>query len=694
MCWSTELLRLLGVESSDSLRPVEELIDAVAPDDQDSIRSCIRRVWESGGSAVVDHRMHRRDGSVIDVWHQIERMVGHDGQIYLQGTVQDVSEREKAAAQIKQLAYFDGLTLLPNRELFKERLSHALELAKRHQRSLAILFLDLDDFKRVNDTLGHDAGDCLLRAVADRLRTDVRCSDVLSRNGEDTGEGTIARLGGDEFTVLLTNINGPDDAALVANRILKSLSVPIQLTESQVLAPPSIGISLYPDDGNDVETLLKNADTAMYVAKRTGKNSYQFHDDEIATATRNRIHMDGLLRGAAQRGEFSLHYQPQMDLMTGSVVSVEALLRWHSPVLGPVGPMEFIPLAEESGQISAIGGWVLRTACEQMKRWRDEGIGLSRVAVNISMLQFVRSNFPSEVAEILASTGLPAAELELEITETAIAKDIEGAMRNLNELKTIGVELSIDDFGTGYSNLSQLKRCPIDRVKIDRSFINNITTDPDDAAITTAIINMATSMNLKVLAEGVETHAQLSLLRRRGCDEVQGYYICRPQTVGDLEDYLHRQKDVRTLHPINNEHRGISVLFADDDVVLHDVAISALSREAYIVHTACNAEEGFDILAEHDINVVVSDFNMPGLNGTAFLERVRRMYPTIARILITGVGGQEIVTDGINKAGIFQYLEKPVAPNVLCEAVRAALIDPFHGDTNKFHRRPSQANIG
>jgi len=676
--WSGELFRLFGVSPDSHDASLEGLLRRIHEEDRDGIASSIRRIAEGGGTAVIDHRIVRPDGSERSVWHQIEAITDSEGHSYLQGTIQDVTERQRDAAKIRQLAYFDCLTTLPNRELFKERLAQGLEMTKRHPELMAaVLFLDLDDFKRVNDTLGHSVGDMLLKAVAERLKGSVRKSDLPSRSVWDSCPETIARLGGDEFTLLLWNIRGPEEVGIVAKRILSTLSNSYLLAGNEVFITPSIGISIYPRDGDDIETLLKNADTAMYYAKRSGKNLFKFHDDAVAEATRARLRMDNLLRSALERDEFFLHYQPQMDLVSGEIGSVEALLRWQSPELGLVSPMEFVPLAEENGLIIQIGEWVLRTACRQIKLWRGTSMPISRVAVNISMLQFVRPGFPEDVERVLRDTGLEPEALELELTESFLVKDVAGAIRTLNKLKRIGVTLSIDDFGTGYSSLSQLKRCPIDRLKIDRSFIRDITSDPDDAAITTAVINMASSMNLRVVAEGVEDQAQLSLLKRRKCDEIQGYYLSRPLAPEDLEAFFRLARSSRVDSHCLTSRRYV-VLLVDDDATLRLTTVKALEKNGYHLLTAADAEQGLAVLAEHEVHVVVSDFNMPGLTGTEFLERVRRLYPRTIRLILTGVGDKDTVVEAVNGAAIHKYLEKPVSAKTLRTVLRESCM--MYGD--------------
>jgi diguanylate cyclase (GGDEF)-like protein len=455
-----------------------------------------------------------------------------------------LGQKWQAENKILRLAYYDNLTDLPNRAFFMTRIEQAIGLAKRYERSLAVLFLDLDNFKRINDTLGHKVGDELLRTVARRIAYCLRSSDAVSRTlPEDYEKQHLARLGGDEFTVLLSELHQPEDALIVANRISEALVKPMQLDEHKLSITPSIGISLYPQDGQDVVTLLKNADMAMYFAKRKGPNNVQFFEGAMNEKALLRMNLENELRHAIERNEMSLNYQPQVDLGTDKVTGLEALLRWNNFTLGNVPPLDFIPIAEDSGLIIPIGEWVLRTACKQVKLWQNAGAELKRIAVNVSVLQFSQKDFPDTVSRILEETNLEPAVLELEITESILMNNPEDTVNILKRLKTIGVQLAIDDFGTGYSSLSYLKQFPIDRLKIDRSFINAITTDPDDQAIASAVIAMAETMKLQVTAEGVETPEQMRFLKQEKCNEAQGFHFSRPMTAADAEQFLRELKN-------------------------------------------------------------------------------------------------------------------------------------------------------
>ncbi len=457
-----------------------------------------------------------------------------------------LSSKWRAERRIVRLAYFDTLTGLPNREQSRSRLVGALEAARDNKRTLAVLYLDLDNFKRVNDTLGHAVGDELLCVVADRLRSSLRYGGESAPPGtaDSARPGDIARLGGDEFLVLLPNLRGAVDAGTVAERLIGSLREPVQLAMNSLVVTPSIGIAVYPQDGDDAETLLRNADLAMYFAKRRTPGTYAFFDAAMNANALHRFTVEEQLRGALDRNEFSLAYQPQFDVRTGSVSGMEALLRWTNAELGSIGPVEFIPVAEETGLIHSIGKWVLLNACRQAQKWREEGLPFQRIAVNVSGRQFALAEYPAEVAAILEETGLEPAGLELEITESVVMADEAWAQKAINELKQLGISLAIDDFGTGYSSFGRLRHFSVDRLKIDRSFVSSVTECNDDRAIAAAIIAMSRSLRINVTAEGVENFPQLAFLQEQDCQDAQGYLLSRPLPPDAASELLRRVNDV------------------------------------------------------------------------------------------------------------------------------------------------------
>jgi diguanylate cyclase (GGDEF)-like protein len=433
-------------------------------------------------------------------------------------------------AEMEYNAMHDSLTGLANRTLLKQRLTQSIENARRKRCMVAVAFLDIDHFKVVNDSLGHSMGDALLKTVGDRLAWAVRETD------------TVARLGGDEFVVVLTDQAELQNILLVAQKLANAISQDVAIKSHQVTVSASIGVSVFPQDGEDGETLMKHADAAMYRAKAQGRNNIQFYTREMHDKAVVRMELESSLRRALERGEFFLHYQPQADLKTGKIVGVEALVRWRHPELGVVSPADFIPLAEEIGLIIPLGEWVLRTACAQSKVWHLAGLPRLTMSVNFSMRQFSSNDLPLVLAAVLRDTALPPELLRLELTESSMSFDVERAIVTMTELKALGVELSIDDFGTGYSSLSYLKRFPIDELKIDQSFVRDISFDTDDAAIVASIIALARNLKLRVVAEGVETGDQLDYLKLRGCDEMQGYLFARPMPADEVEQMVRQER--------------------------------------------------------------------------------------------------------------------------------------------------------
>jgi diguanylate cyclase (GGDEF)-like protein len=515
---------------------------AVHEEDADAWLGACRAALHSGHGFSHDLRVTRHDGSLRHLHQQVE-VIEHDASgapLRLAGAVHDVTRHKTAEAEIRRLAYYDPLTGLPNRLLFTEQLQRALSHAERQHRRLAIMFVDLDNFKRVNDTLGHTCGDELLRTAGDRLTRSLRSYDGVARAQP---EHAIARLGGDEFIVMVSDIERASDVAAIAQRLVQTLSEPMVLQGTEVFVGGSVGVALYPDDGRDIDTLLKNADTAMYRAKEQGRGAFQFYDASMNARALDRLKMETRLRRALERDEFVLHYQPRVDVPTGRIVGAEALIRWQHPERGLLPPAEFIPLVEDAGLVIPIGEWAIDVACRQSAAWHAAGLGVIPVAVNLASTHLRERALPALVARAIRDHGLPPNCLEIEVTESILLADSAVSGEIADELNRMGVRLSIDDFGTGYSSLSYLKRLPIASLKIDRSFVRDLVTDPDDEAIVSAIIALAHSLKLKVVAEGVETEAQLAMLKARRCDEYQGYLTSRPVDAPEFE------RVVRTLQP-------------------------------------------------------------------------------------------------------------------------------------------------
>ncbi len=498
----------------------------------------------------------------MDVDHQLLSMKVDERTLQLSRRNKELNKAVKQVTETKdrlrQMAYFDSLTALPNRRLFTEQLGLLLRMATRNSQILALLFLDLDNFKRINDSLGHSAGDLLLREVGVRLSGCIRDSDVLAHYVDSDGSRiNVSRLGGDEFTVVLNQIESVESAAIVAQRILDTLSAPMIIDGHELVITPSIGIAIAPRDAGDVEGLLKAADTAMYHAKANGKNSFLYYNSDMDAATEDRLQLETDLRKAIERNELVLYYQPQVDTQSGTVIGAEALVRWQHPEHGLVPPDKFISLAEEMGLINQLGDWVLEEACRQMVELREQGIELPKVAVNVSALQF-NKRFIIHVEDVLRQTGLAPAALELELTEGLVMDHSTATLEALRDLKALGVSLSIDDFGTGYSSLSYLARFPLDELKIDRSFVVDFDKSDNDASLVIAIIAMAKSMNLNLVAEGVETHEQYHFLTQNGANVIQGYLFSKPVPAEELRPLLAPYHFLNQIQMINETQTRVN----------------------------------------------------------------------------------------------------------------------------------------
>jgi len=579
--------------------------------------------------------------------------------LYFSLIARDTRERAAYEARLLHQATHDALTGLPNVTLLRDRLGQALAVAQRHLRGLAVLFLDLDHFKNVNDSLGHACGDALLVDIGRRLAGSLRESD------------TVARQGGDEFVILLADLSEESQTAMIVEKLLAALAAPCHVGGRDLHVTASIGIAVFPRDGESAETLLRKADTALYRAKEVGRNNFQFHTAAMNALAQERMEIEQHLRNALAAGEFSLLYQPQVDLQSGELRGLEALLRWHNPLLGEVPPTRFIPIAEEIGLIGEIGHWVLREACRQNRAWQAAGLACRRVAVNVSACQFAQCDFAARVAGVLDECGIAPHWLELEITESVLMRDAEAAGATLRELKALGICIAIDDFGTGYSSLAYLKRFPIDALKIDRSFVRDITSDPDDAAIARTVISMAHDLRLAVVAEGVETAAQLAFLRGRQCDIVQGYYFSRPLPAGEVAVLLAGEGPpfVAAEAAAAPAH---TLLLVDDEPLVCEALKRQLRREGYRILVAASANEALEILAVEPVGVIVADYRMPGMNGVELLRRARELSPDTVRMMLTGHADLQNVKAAINAGAVHKFFSKPWDDDELRNALREA----------------------
>jgi diguanylate cyclase (GGDEF)-like protein len=536
--WSAETYRICEVLEGTVVSV--EMFTAMVHSDDVAATQRTRLQVLSGIAYQIEYRIHTAT-RMVWILETAEPELDEGGRVCgLLGAVQDVTDRKLTESRIARLAYFDGLTGLPNRESFQDRLRSEISRAEREGRRLAILFMDLDGFKSINDTLGHETGDLVLREAADRLRNVIRLSDLISRVDVDNADTQLARLGGDEFTALITDMADPHDALVVATRIGEQMRSPFLVAERDLRLTASIGIALFPDDGGDVATLLKHADTAMYYAKEQGRNNVQYYSAALTRRAVERMNLERDLRTALELGQFELAYQPQLDTRSGRIESVEALIRWTHPQRGPIPPMDFIPLAESNGLIVPIGEHVLRMACAAAAVWRRDGHAV-RVAVNLSPVQLRHPHLVQTVIDALARSGLAPELLELEMTETAFLEDSASALATLRALRATGLRLALDDFGTGFSSMSYLQRMPLNTIKIDQSFVKGLPMDNDSVSIVRAIISMAKSLGLEITAEGVETAEQAEMLTDMRCEILQGWYIGRPAPAAEISSLLTRR---------------------------------------------------------------------------------------------------------------------------------------------------------
>ncbi len=646
--------RMLGFEREDFLKvgpnhqvegdlvKLEDLYEKLLSGDQ--------------SGAMTELLLQCRDGTPLAV--EVQRRTLRSGASWiLVAVARDITERKEAEQRLLKLAHFDTLTGLPNRSQFNDSLMHSMRQAAEHHWSLAVLFLDVDRFKNVNDTLGHTIGDELLRQFSSRLVDCLRVRD------------TIGRFGGDEFAAILMLPEGAQNAVVVVDKIRETLRRPFDLKGHEVTVTASIGISVFPDDGADPDTLIQYADTAMYRAKEAGRDAFRFFTAEMNAQSMARLELENALRRAIENEEFVLHFQPKVNIASGRISGAEVLIRWQRPGHGMVSPALFIPILEETGLIVRVGSWVINEACRKIAHWRRTSAGAVHLSVNVSGIQFFVGGLEEEVLRAIKEHDISPELLELELTESSLMSNAEETITVLQNLKALGIKISIDDFGTGYSSLAYLKRFPIDKLKIDIAFVREVTSNPDDAAIVLAIINMAHSLKLDVIAEGVEKDAQLAYLRRHGCDEMQGYYFSRPLPEADFEAML---RDGRTLQAPEDEPAAgqQTLLIVDDDAFMLDVLTDFLSQDGYRILTAQTAAEGFDLLARHRVQVILCDQCMPLMSGTEFMERVKNLCPDTFRIMLSAYADLTPIMAAINHGAIDRFYTKPWKGAALRENIR------------------------
>ena len=636
----------------------QRLETLLGQDPEDEQRHALSAAMLSQQEVTLLLRTSHRDGAQL--WTQLHvapvRTTG-GGVDHHVCVLTDMTSTIDYQAQLEHQANHDALTGLPNRALLGDRMTQAIHYAQRYDHGLWLVFIDLDNFKLVNDSLGHQSGDELLCTVAKRLRDCIGDSD------------TVARLGGDEFLLLLPNANDRPMAGLL-QRVQDAVAAPVSLGTQLFTVTCSIGVSIYPADGAEPEQLLKHADIAMYRAKEAGRNQVQFYESAMHARIAERAMIEAELRHALAREELSLAYQPKVDLRSGAVVGMEALLRWNHPTLGAVSPARFIGVAEETGLIVAIGRWVLRTACAQNVAWQAAGLTPLRVAVNLSARQFRDPALADEIRAALHDNNLDAQYLELELTESLMMHNVGDAVATVASLKQLDIALSIDDFGTGYSSLAYLKQFPVDYLKIDQSFVREMLSEPKVAAIVRSVIALGHSLGFKIIAEGVETEAQLAYLRRYQCDEMQGYYFSRPLAPDAFAALL---REERGLPPPSTESGPQRTLLLLDDEPGILAALNRLFRaDGYRVLSADTAAQAFDLLAMHPVQVVISDQRMPGMNGTEFLSRVKDLYPGTIRIILSGYTELDSVLNAINRGEVYRFYTKPWDDQALRDNIREA----------------------
>jgi diguanylate cyclase (GGDEF)-like protein/PAS domain S-box-containing protein len=592
-------------------------------------------------------RIRRKDGS--ELWSEAHIAPCRDAAGEVRHFVvahYDVTEKRRYEAELERQATHDALTGLANRSLLAARLRQEVAAAARHGYALWVLFVDLDRFKLVNDSLGHRAGDAFLRVIAQRLTAAVRPED------------TVARLGGDEFVLVLADRGEGQLSASAVGRVMAAIAHPVDVQGNECFVNASVGIACFPQDSADPEALIECADLAMYRAKERGRNNYQFYQPEMGHEAQERLCIEGALRTAVERDEFELHYQAQLDLQSGRMAGVEALLRWRHPELGLLHPERFLPIAEDTGLVLPIGAWAMRAACAQVRQWQLAGHGGLRLALNIGQRQFSEPDLLAQVTGVLADTGLPPSLFEIELTERMVMDDVERAVDVLQGLRALGVSIAVDDFGTGYSSLAQLERFPLDALKIDQSFVRALSGEGNGAAIPTAITALAHNLGMRVVAEGVDTEAQCVRLAAGMCDEVQGAIHSGPLDAHAFGALLAEARPLPA-HLLRMHKREPTLLLVDDEPNILSALKRLLRGAGLRILTASGGREGMEILAAEQVDVILSDQRMPGMTGVEFLRAVKHSHPETVRMVLSGFTELQSVTDAVNEGAIYKFLTKP-----------------------------------
>ncbi|HWI11121.1 MAG TPA: EAL domain-containing protein [Burkholderiaceae bacterium] len=619
---------------------------ARVPDAERPLVQSIRDSVRTDEPFEFQHRIVRRDGVIRTVLHRCRVELGDDGTpLRLHATLQDITSRREAEQALHDLAHADLATGLPNRHALLNRLSEATLAAGREDRGLSLLVMEIDRLGLARDSLGHAGGEHLLKAVAQRL---LKLA---------SGAGMIAHLGGGEFA-LLVDASGEAAAQSMARALVDGVARPFHIGSAEIYASVAVGVALWPTDADGPDELLDRACASAQRARESGSNRICFYTPEANARTATRLANETGLRRALDRNELYLSYQPQVDLGSGRVIGLEALARWKDATRGDISPADFIPLAEETGLIVPIGEWVLRTACMDSMRWQAEGLAPVRVAVNLSMLQLQQPDIVQRIQAILQETGLNPRHLGVEVTESMVMEQVEHVAQTLSQLRAIGVEIALDDFGTGYSNLSYLSKLPIDVLKIDRSFVHEVTAPTQDVSITRALINMAHGLNMKVLAEGVENEGQLALLVASRCDQIQGYYFSRPARADAIAAMLREDKRLPEHLLVRRTSKRTLLLVDDEDNIIASLR-RLLRRDGYHIITANSGAQGLQRLAEHEVDVILSDQRMPGMTGVEFLRRAKELYPQTVRMTLSGYTELQSIADAINEGAVYKFLTKP-----------------------------------